>query len=98
MGKVESWQIEVKRMAKFLRKNGGIFTTRAATLWSTVPETAKGRILKNVFCVKFRGVVEIVTFTAMKKNGEIILTCQYAIRGHEVVRDFETFEVNWSRN
>jgi hypothetical protein len=85
-------------MAKFLQKNGGKFTARAATLWGTVPEEAKDRVLKNVFCVKCRGVVEIVNFTGAEENGDIILTGQCAKCGHEVVRDIETSEVNWSGN
>jgi hypothetical protein len=76
----------------------GAFTERAAVLWSTIPQEARERILKNVFCVKCRGAVEIVDFKGEEKRGDLILVGLCATCGHEVARVIETSERDLSGN
>lgn len=74
------------------------FSPRAAVLWSAIPDDARKRIVKNVFCVKCGTWVEIVKFTATERDGDIILKGQCADCGHEVIRVVETSETNWEKN
>ena len=74
------------------------FTARAAVLWATIPKAARERILKNVFCVKCRGSVEIINFKGEESDGNLVLTGSCAKCGHEVARVVETSEVDSSGN
>lgn len=76
----------------------GQFSPRAAVLWGTIPREARERILKNVWCVKCRGSVEMVRFTGEEENGDVILKGSCAGCGHEVVRVVETSERDLSGN
>ena len=51
----------------------GTFSTQAGVLWGTIAREARERILKNVFCGKCRGSVEMVRFTGEEEKGDVIL-------------------------
>ena len=74
------------------------FTARAALLWGTIPKEARERILKNVFCAKCRGSVEIIKFTGEEHDGNLVLKGSCAKCGHEVARVVETSQVESSGN
>ena len=74
------------------------FTARAALLWGTIPKEARERILKNVFCVKCSGSVEIIKFTGEERDGNLVLTGCCAKCGHKVARAIETSQVDSSGN
>ena len=74
------------------------FTARAALLWGTIPKEARERILKNVFCVKCSGSVEIVKFKVEESDGNLVLTGSCAQCGHKVARVVETSQVDPSGN
>ncbi len=76
----------------------GTFSTQAGVLWGTIPREARERILKNVFCGKCRGSVEMVRFTGKEENGDVILKCSCAVCGQAVVRVVETSERDLSGN
>jgi hypothetical protein len=74
------------------------FTPEAAILWSSVPEEAKPKILKNVFCAECMDTVEIVNYNGTAKKGDLILTGKCGKCGGKVVRVLETSELNQNRN
>ena len=76
----------------------GTFSTQAGVLWGTIPREARERILKNVFCGKCRGSVEMVGVTGKEENGDVILKGCCATCGQEVVRVVETSERDVSGN
>ena len=76
----------------------GTFSTQAGVLWGTIPREARERILKNVFCGKCRGSVEMVRFTGEEEKGDVILKGSCAVCGQAVVRVVETSERDLSGN
>jgi hypothetical protein len=74
------------------------FSPKAAVLWAAIPKEARGRILKNVFCVRCRAAVEIINFHGEEENGNLILTGKCAKCDHEVARFIETSEVSLEGN
>ena len=76
----------------------GTFSTQAGVLWGTIPRKAREKILKNVWCVKCRGSVEMVRFTGEEENGDVILKGACAGCSQEVVRVVETSERDLSGN
>ena len=78
--------------------NGGQFTARAALLWGTIPKEARERILKNVFCVKCGGSVEIIKFAGEECDCNLVLTGSCAQCGQKVARLVETSQVDSSGN
>ena len=74
------------------------FTMRAAVLWATIPKEARARVLKNVFCVKCGGSVEIINFTGEECNGNLVLKGSCAKCGQAVARVVETSQVDSSGN
>ena len=76
----------------------GTFSTQAGVLWGTIPREARERILKNVFCGKCRGSVEMVGVTGKEENGDVILKGCCATCGQAVVRVVETSERDLSGN
>jgi hypothetical protein len=74
------------------------FTTKAAILWSTVPERAREQILKNVFCTHCSGPAEMVNFQGKEQKGDLLLTGSCSKCGHKVVRVLETSEVRSDNN
>lgn len=52
-------------------------------LWGTIPREAREQLLKNVFCAKCRGSVEIIKFTGEERDGNLVLTGPPApLHGH----------------
>jgi len=78
--------------------NEGQFSARAAILWGAIPLNARERILKNVWCTKCRGTVEILAFTGEEKDGDLILTGSCSQCGNKVARVIETSEHDLSGN
>ena len=76
----------------------GRFSVRAGVLWGTIPREERERILKNVFCGKCRGSVEMVGVTGEEEKGDLILKGSCAACGREVVRVVETSERDVSGN
>jgi len=76
----------------------GQFSVRAGVLWGTIPKEARERILKNVFCRKCRGSVEMVGVTGEEEKGDLILKGSCAVCGQAVVRVVETSERDVSGN
>ena len=76
----------------------GTFSTQAGVLWGTIAREARERILKNVFCGKCRGSVEMVRFTGEEEKGDLILKGSCATCGQAVVRVVETSERDVSGN
>jgi hypothetical protein len=74
------------------------FTAKAELLWHTVPAKAKDQILKNVFCTRCKGSVEIVDYTGSEKNGDLVLEGSSANCGHRMVRVVETSEAPPTNN
>ncbi len=76
----------------------GRFSVRAGVLWGLIAREARERILKNVFCGKCRGSVEMVRFTGEEENGDVILKGCCATCGQKVGRVVETSERDLSGN
>ncbi len=76
----------------------GTFSLQAGVLWGTIPQDARERIVKSVFCVKCRTSVEIVRFTGEERKGDLVLKGFCSACGHEVVRVVETSERDLSGN
>ena len=76
----------------------GPFSARAGVIWGTIPKEARERILKNVFCRKCRGSVEMLRFTGEEEKGDLILKGSCATCGQAVVRVVETSEQDLSGN
>ena len=76
----------------------GPFSARAGVIWGTIPKEARERILKNVFCRKCRGSVEMLRFTGEEEKGDLILKGSCATCGQAVVRVVETSERDLSGN
>ena len=74
------------------------FTMRAAVLWGTIPREARERILKNVFCAKCGGSVEIIKFTGEECDGNLVLKGSCAKCGEQVARVVETSQGDSSGN
>ena len=74
------------------------FTARAALLWGTIPKEARERILKNVFCAKCGGSVEIIKFTGEERDGNLVLKGSCAQSGQKMARVVETSQVDPSGN
>jgi hypothetical protein len=76
----------------------GKFTPSAAVVWAAIPKAARERVLKNVFCVKCRAAVEIISFRGEEETGNLILTGKCAKCDHEVVRFIESSEISLEGN
>ena len=74
------------------------FTTEAALLWGGIPVAIQKRILKNAFCAKCNVVVEIVNYTGVVENGDLILDGDCAVCGHAAARVVETSQATHENN
>ena len=78
--------------------NDGRFTPMAAVLWSTISQEGRAGILANVFCGQCRALVPITKLTGEERQGDVYLKGSCARCGHDVARQVETSERNWSGN
>jgi len=76
----------------------GKFTTDDALLWSGIPVEIQKHILKNAFCAKCNILVEIVNYTGVVENGDLIFDGDCAVCGHAAARVVETSQASHENN
>lgn len=68
---------------------GEKFTPKAKARWETIPQWAKDKILKNVWCTNCRCSTTIIDFSGRMEKGDLILSGRCAKCGNEVARLIE---------